>query len=277
MNRNAVVAGGGRGIGRAVAIELATRGARVGVLARTVAELDETVATIERRRGSAIALCADMSDENQVRGAFEHIASCVGPVDVLVNSAARCWPIGPFAEGSMSEWWQTLVVNLRGPVLASRAVLPSMIARRSGRIINIASSTRPYAYLSSYVVSKTALARFSQTLANEVRREGIFVFAVGPGTVRTAMAENSLAVPEGQKWIPWFARIFEEGLDVPMERPVQLICDLACGKADVLTGRFITVFDNLEGLRDLVNLEKIGASGTDRHTGRERDEILGSD
>jgi len=127
-------------------------------------------------------------------------------------------------------------------------VLPGMVARGRGRIDNIASGAQPYPYLSAYVTSKTALVRLSETLAAETRARGVHVFAVGPGTTRTAMSEHSLTSEEGRRWIPWFGRIFTEKLDVPMERPVRLVIDLASGHADALSGRYVTVFDDLDAL-----------------------------
>ena len=126
--------------------------------------------------------------------------------------------------------------------------LPGMISRRKGRIINVASSAIPVAYFSGYATSKAALVRFTETIAAEVRPHGISMFAVGPGTVRTQMAEHSLRSPDGQKWLPWFKRIFDEGLDVPVERPSRLVLELASGSAGSLSGRFISIWDDLDFL-----------------------------
>jgi NAD(P)-dependent dehydrogenase (short-subunit alcohol dehydrogenase family) len=246
--RVAVVTGGGRGIGRAVALALAQAGARVAALARTQSEIDETVALM-KRSGDAQAFAVDVTDTSGVRRAMDKVEATLGPVDVLVNNAGQLGRIGPFVESDPSEWWRVLDVNLRGPMLCTRAVLPGMMARGRGRIVNIASGVLPYPYLSAYVTSKTALVRFSETLAAETRARGVHVFAIGPGTTRTAMSEHSLTSTEGRQWIPWFGRIFTEKLDVPMERPVRLVVDLASGQADTLSGRYLTVFDDLAVLR----------------------------
>lgn len=246
--RVAVVTGAGRGIGRAVALALAQAGARVAALARTQSEIDETVALMKKCDG-AQAFAVDVTDTSGVRRAMEKVEATLGPVDVLVNNAGQLGRIGPFVESDPSEWWRVLDVNLRGPMLCTRAVLPGMMARGRGRIVNIASGVLPYPYLSAYVTSKTALVRFSETLAAETRARGVHVFAIGPGTTRTAMSEHSLTSKEGRQWIPWFGRIFTEKLDVPMERPVRLVVDLASGHADTLSGRYLTVFDDLAVLR----------------------------
>ena len=244
----AVVTGAGRGIGRAVVLGLAQAGAKVAVLARTRSEVDETAALVERSGGSARAFALDVTEGTTVPSVMGQIESALGPIDVLVNNAGQLGPIGPFAESDPVEWWRVLDTNLRGTMLCTRAVLPGMMQRRRGRIINIASGSLPLPYLSAYVTSKTALLRFTETIAAEVRAHGISLFAVAPGTTRTAMSEHSLYSEEGRRWIPWFSRIFEEKLDVPIERPAQLVVDLASGRADALSGRFLTVFDNLEAL-----------------------------
>jgi len=251
----AVVTGAGRGIGRAVAIALASAGAKVAVLARTQSQIDETAALIEKAGGMAHAFVADVTDAQVIQATMERIESALGPVDLLVNNAGRLGRIGPFVESDVAEWWQVLDTNLRGPMLWTRAVLPGMITRRRGRIVNIASRALPFPYLSAYVTSKTALLRFSETLAAEVKEQGVSVFAIAPGTTRTAMSEHSLTSEEGQRWIPWFGRIFEEKLDVPVERPAQLVVELASGRADALSGRFLTVFDDVGTL--LPHLQQI--------------------
>jgi NAD(P)-dependent dehydrogenase (short-subunit alcohol dehydrogenase family) len=245
--RVAVVTGAGRGIGRAVALALAQAGAKVAALARTRGEIEETAALI-KKSGSAQALAVDVTDTSGVHRAMATIEAALGPVDVLVNNAGQLGRIGPFADSDPDEWWRVFDVNVRGPMLCTRAVLPGMIARGRGRIVNIASGVLPYPYLTAYVTSKTALVRFSETLAAETRARGVQVFAIGPGTIRTTMSEHSVTSEEGRRWIPWFGRIFTEKLDVPMEWPVQLVVDLASGRADALSGRYVTVFDDLNAM-----------------------------
>jgi NAD(P)-dependent dehydrogenase (short-subunit alcohol dehydrogenase family) len=250
QDRVAVVTGGGRGIGRAIAQALAAAGAKVGVMARSANELAETVTLIEHAGGQARAFAADVSVPEAVRGALQAIESSLGPVDVLVNNAAAIKPFGPFWESDVDEWWRTMEVNVRGPLLCSHWVLPGMVARRRGRIINIASGAGAMAtpYYSSYGASKTALVRFTECVALETRPHGVSLFAISPGTVRTKMAEYSLTSQEGRKWLPWFSQIFEQNIDVPAERPASLVLELASGRADALSGKFISIYDDLDVL-----------------------------
>jgi len=245
----AVVTGAGRGIGRAIAIALANAGVKIAALARTQSEVGETATLIEKSGGKVQAFVADVTDEEGTRATINRAQTALGPVDLLVNNAGQLGRIGPFVEADPVEWWRVLDTNLRGPMLTTSAVLPGMISRRRGRIINIASSAVPLPYLSAYVTSKTALLRFTETIAAETRTQGVYVFAVGPGTIRTAMSEHSLYSEEGQKWIPWFARVFEEKLDVPVERPAQLVVKLASGSADALSGQLLSVSDDLNLLQ----------------------------
>lgn len=246
----ALVTGGGRGIGRAITQTLAAAGAVVAVLSRSTKELSETVRLVEQEGGRAAAYPADVTDEQAIQGAIHAIEQSLGPIDLLVNNAGTPKPLAPFAESDVTEWWRGMEVNLLGPIICTRHVLPGMISRHRGRIINISSGAGAMAmtHFSSYVCSKTALVRFTECLALENSPHGIAVFAIAPGTVQTAMTEYSLTSSEGQKWLPWFKRLFDEGFTVPPERPASLVLELASGRADSLTGRFVSVYDDLEQL-----------------------------
>lgn len=247
-NQIAVVTGGGRGIGRAIAQSLASAGAAVAVLARSQDELAETIGLIEKAGGRAGAFVADVTDPAAVRNAMRSVEEFLGPVDLLVNNAGAVQPLGPFEENSVEDWWRTMEVNVHGPLLCTHAVLAGMIARHSGRIINIASGagTVSAPYFSGYITSKTALIRFTECMAIETRKQGISCFAIEPGTVRTAMAEYSLNSEEGKKWLPWFGRIFEQKIDVPAERSARLVLELASGRMDALSGKFLSIYEDLD-------------------------------
>jgi NAD(P)-dependent dehydrogenase (short-subunit alcohol dehydrogenase family) len=234
----AVVTRGGRGLGRAFAQALAAAGYAVAVLSRSEAELAETVALIERSGGKASVFPADVTEAAAIDRAFADIERSLGPIELLVNNAGVVGPLGPFTQSDAGAWWRTLEVNLQGQILCAHRALPGMIARRGGRIIIIASGggATMLPYFSAYVTSKAALIRFSECLAFEAKDHGIAVFAMGPGTVRTATSEYSLNSPEGRTWLPWFRAIFDEGRDLPPERPAELLVTLASGKADVLSG-----------------------------------------
>jgi NAD(P)-dependent dehydrogenase (short-subunit alcohol dehydrogenase family) len=209
----AIVTGGGRGIGRAIAIGLASASASVGVVARSEDQITESAGQIAEVGGRAIAVPADVSDPEAVEQMVQEVERVLGPVDLLVNNAGLAGPIGPTWEADPDEWWRCMEVNLRGPMLCSRAVLPGMISRGVGRIVNVASGAGTFAipYLGAYVTSKTALIRLTEILAAEAAEHGVKVFAIEPGTVRTDMAEYALGSEEGRRWMPWFRDNFEQG------------------------------------------------------------------
>ena len=246
----AVVTGAGRGIGRSIAQELAAAGAAVAVVARSAGELSETVSRIRRAGGRAESFPGDVANPAEVAGALREIERLLGPVDLLVNNAGILGPIAPFWETDPAEWWRVAEVDLRGPMMTTHAVLAGMVSRRRGRIVNIASgaAVAPFTYYSAYVASKTALLRFTECVAAEAKPFGVFAFAVEPGTVRTAMSERSADSPEGKKWIPSFRRIFEDGLDSPPERVARRVVEVALGRADRLSGRYLPLADDLGAL-----------------------------
>jgi NAD(P)-dependent dehydrogenase (short-subunit alcohol dehydrogenase family) len=255
----AFVTGAGRGIGRAIAQSLAAAGAVVAVTSRSADELNETVRLIEKDGGRAVAYPADVTDAAQIQFTVTAIEASLGPIDVLVNNAGSPGPLKPLLETEVADWWRAMEVNMLGPLLCTRLVLPGMASRRRGRIINVSSGagTNAIPFFSSYVCGKTAVIRFSECLALETKPYGITVFSIAPGTVRTAMSEYSLNSPEGKKWLPWFKRIFDEGLVVPPERPAELVLELSSGRFDSLSGRFLSIYDDLdELLKSAADLEQ---------------------
>jgi len=157
-----------------------------------------------------------------------------------VNAAGFGPPFGPTWETDSDEWWRNVEVNLKGPMLCCKAVVTGMIARGQGRIINVASGagTVSIPYMSAYVTSKAALIRFTEVFADELRPHGVSVFAIQPGTVRTAMAEELMQSASGKRWLPWFKKIFDEKRDDSSVPGQNLVLYLASGEADALSGRF---------------------------------------
>jgi NAD(P)-dependent dehydrogenase (short-subunit alcohol dehydrogenase family) len=216
---------------------------RVAVAARTVTQIEETAAAIRDRGGHAIAIEADVTDERAVETLWSTVEDRLGPVDLLINNAGYGRPFGPAWECEPAEWWRNLEVNLKGAYLCCAFALRAMTARKRGRIINVASGagTVSIPYMSAYVTAKAALIRLTEVLADEARAHGVCLFAIQPGTVRTAMSEDLMNSEAGSKWLPWFGEIFEEGKDDSFDPAVALVRYLASGKADALSGRFFSV------------------------------------
>jgi NAD(P)-dependent dehydrogenase (short-subunit alcohol dehydrogenase family) len=172
----------------------------------------------------------------------------LGPVDLLVNNAGAAAPLGPAWENPPDKWWRCSEVNLRGPFLCSRAVLPGMVARRRGRIISVASRAglKPWPHASGYAIGKAAVIRLCENLALEAGEHGIRVFAIQPGGVHTAMWDAAAADPGDEKWLGGqFGRLVREKRGSPPERAADLVVLLASGQADALSGRFINVDDDI--------------------------------
>ena len=246
----AVVTGASRGLGRAYATAFADAGAAVAVVARGVKELGSVAKELASRGGRALPITADVTDADAAQRAADYILESLGPVDLLVNAAGLGTPMGPFADASIDRWWRTIEVNVKGPALWSRALLPTMMARGSGRIINLASIAggRGIPNWSAYATSKTALIRLSETLALEGSARGVRVFPIHPGTVRTSMTEEALASPEARRLVPTLAAIFDRGQDISVEESVAFVLRIARGEADALSGRLISVQDDLASL-----------------------------
>lgn len=169
-SQDAVVTGGGRGIGRVIAQQLAAAGVAVAIVARTSDQLEQTASLIKTAGGSVSAWAADVTDEKRINEIMAAVEESSGPITLLVNNAGRSSSSGPVWEGDPDEWWRDVEVNLRGPFLCTRAVLPGMISRRKGRIVNIASNVgiRPAPYATAYSCSKAALLRFTDSVAESV-------------------------------------------------------------------------------------------------------------
>ena len=244
----AIVTGGGRGIGRAIARRLAGAGARVAVVARTAEQLDETVALIKEAGGHAVACPADVTDGAAIERVVTQVEEQLGPVDLLVNNAGVAGPGGPVWENDPDRWWHCIDVNLRGPFLCSRAVLPGMIARGHGRIVTVASGNglEAMAYASGYAVSKAAVIRLCENLALETKEHNISVFVIHPGGVHTAMWDAIAADPADEKWFGGMCRrMIEEERGGPPEPAADLVALLASGQADTLSGCYISVGDGV--------------------------------
>ena len=248
--KTALVTGGGRGIGRAIALRLVKAGFRVAITARTSEQLDETVAL---SKGAITSVTADMADPEAIRAMIAQVEQRLGSIDLLVNNAGWGGTFEPIWESDPQQWWRCLEVNLRGPYECSRAVLPAMIARHQGCIINIASGAGGHAIenMSAYVASKTALIRLTEQIAVEAKPYGVSAFAIRPGVVRTAMVE------EARQKIPMIQNALNKGLESPPEAAADLVAYLATGKASRLSGRlFDVVHDPQEMVDRAAEIEK---------------------
>lgn len=238
--RCAIVTGAASGIGRATAIHLAQDGAAVACLDASE-DVQETVAAIKAEYGTARGAVVDVRDEASITEVVAAVEDELGPVRVLANVAG----VLRFAHTHTStvEEWDLLVdVNLKGPFLMCRAVIPSMIANGGGSIVNVASSAGMFgqAYTAAYCASKGGLVMFSKSLAVEYVKQNIRVNTVAPGGVKTAMT-TKVDFPEGMDFSLIQKTIAADNRMLDPESPAALIAYLASDEADGITGAAIPI------------------------------------
>ena len=244
----AIITGAGRGIGRALAVEFARNGARVIACARTEADIQETAALIAKEGGQCLPLRTDVADRRQVEGMVEQAIQRFGRVDVLFNNAARIPVIDGLWEVDPDLWWEEVTVNLRGPMLCTRAVLPHMMKRNAGIIINMAGGTE-IPGRTSYCCSKVALGRMTSLLAKELESAGsaVLVFSMGPGLVKTKRTRVEAETPQGIRWNPGTKKAFDAGKDRPPEDCAKAAIKLLKRAGPELAGKFFAASEVLAG------------------------------
>jgi len=194
----ALITGGGRGIGKAVALAYAREGARLAICARTALEIQQTEKEIKALGAECLAAACDVSLEDPVVQLVKSVHERFRKIDVLVNNAGVMTRPAPLVELETKKWDYTISVNLRGPFLVTKAVLPLMMRQKSGSIISVSSmiGRGAYANFCAYAVSKWGIEGFTQTLAAELRPYGIRVNSVEPGMVATKMTGYQGSKPE---------------------------------------------------------------------------------
>jgi NAD(P)-dependent dehydrogenase (short-subunit alcohol dehydrogenase family) len=197
----AIVTGGGTGIGREIARLLAREGASVAVCGRTAATLEET-ATLAATGGKARAFPCDVTRPEPVARLVQQVEESFGPVSILVNNAGIA-RFAPLWQLSVEDFDAMMDVNVKGAFLCSRAVIPGMIERKRGRILNVASvaGVRPYPNQGGYVASKHAILGLSKVMALELQPHGIQVQTLSPGGVDTALSRGSRNDVDFSDWM----------------------------------------------------------------------------
>ena len=248
QDKNVLITGAGRGIGKRLALGFAEAGARVGLLARTQAELDLAKLEIEHAGGNALRMRADVRDLEQVAAAVDRMRAVFGGVDVLIAAAGVPGPIGSLLTTKPKAWAETIEINLIGVVNACRAVLPHMVEKRSGKIIVVAGSggTTSRPNFSAYAASKAALVRFAECLADEVRDHNVQVNGIMPGAAHSHMTDEILHAGEeraGAKEIEEAEQVSLTG-GVSPEKQKQLALFLASENSNHISGKLIHVNDD---------------------------------
>jgi len=246
----ALVTGASTGIGRHLVEGLAARGVAVAGLARTEDRLVAAMAEVAEATGArTLAVPADVTDRRAVDRAVARVADVLGRVDLLVNNAGLIDAAEvPVWEADADQWWDVVTSHIRGAQLMVRAVVPGMLARGHGRVVNLASgmSIRANRDYSAYSVAKTGLMRLTETLAVSLGGSGVHAFDVAPGVVDTPMTRSMEMWRDFTDW-------------TPPERVVELIAAVAAGELDAWSGRFLRA-----GADDLATLRGVAPEDTAR-------------
>lgn len=242
-NRVAVIAGAGRGIGKAIALAYAREAARLILAARTGDQLAAVALQCRQAGGEALPVVTDMADWQQVQNLIATSIKEFGQVDILVNSAGVYGPIGPSAQVDVAAWTKAVEINLFGTFHLCRAVMSHMMERKQGKIILLGGggATTPLPNFSSYAASKAGVARLADTLAEELKDYNIQVNVIAPGLVDTGLQDEVLAA--GSRAGGLFEKIKqarESGTGaVSPEIAASLAVFLASGASGKLTGKLI--------------------------------------
>ncbi len=225
-DKTALVTGAGRGIGRAVALGLASAGADLALLARSQPELDEVAEHAKALGARAVVVVpTDLADQTAVAAAIQHVQRECGVIDILINNAAVVQPMGPTVDIDAAEWAAAITVNLVSPVQLTLALLPDMLRRRWGRIVNVTakSAAAPSQLIggNAYTTSKAALETHTLNLAAELADTGVTVNAFRPGVVDTAIHDWVRSQPAeriGEGLRNQFIKFKESGMLISPER-----------------------------------------------------------
>ena len=247
-----LVTGAGRGIGKRLAIGFAKLGARIGLLARSKAELDAAHLEIEHSGGNALRIRADVCDFEQVHTAVDRMRVHYGHIDAVICAAGILGPIGPFIDSPVKLWMEALNTNLLGVANTCRAVVPHMAERRTGKIIVLAGpgaeTGRPN--FSAYSVSKTAVARFAEVLAEELSESNVQINCINPGGTYTSITDEILSAGARAGWKETEAasQVRVTG-GTPPDKQMELFQFLASEDSNHISGKLLNVNDDWKKLQ----------------------------
>jgi 3-oxoacyl-[acyl-carrier protein] reductase len=247
-DKAAIVTGSGHGLGRAIAEAFADQGANVALFSRSEADLNDVARSIDARGGKSLVVAGDVSKEEDVALLVRRTIERFGTVDILVNNAAIIGPPRFLDDTDAQQWLETININLNGLFYCCRAVLPTMVKQRAGKIINVTSGlgSRPYARFCAYGVSKAGANQLTRFLAEEFSEANIQVNAMDPGVMDTPMQEKIRgegAEKLGQEIFHRFKSLKEHGELRDPARVAQLAVYLASSESNHINGRIMSLSD----------------------------------
>lgn len=242
-NKTAIITGAGRGIGKAFALRFAAEGASLVLSARSRDELHHTVREIEDVGGRAIGFVCDVSQPHDVQELIDTALRTFGAIDILLNNAGVQGEIGLLHEVQPENWKNVIGINLLGTCFCMSTVLPHMIERRKGKIVNLSGggATSPRVRFSAYAASKAAVVRLTETVAEEMKEFSIDVNAIAPGAINTRMTREVIdaGLRSGAKEFHEAEERWLNGGHTP-ERAVELALFLASDASDGITGKLLS-------------------------------------
>jgi NAD(P)-dependent dehydrogenase (short-subunit alcohol dehydrogenase family) len=253
-NKNILVTGAGRGIGKRLALGFARLGARIALVGRSKAEIDLAHIEIEQTGGDALRIRADVTDPEQLALAVDRTRVVFGSaVDILICAAGTAGYLNSFLQTPLRTWTETIQINLLGVVHSCRAVLPSMVDKRAGKIIVLAcdSDVAPNLHFSAYATSKTAVVRFVETLAAEVADHNIQINCLDPGPAYTNLTDEIIrAESRLEPKVVSAAKETRQTGGVAPDKQLEYAAFLASEQSNHITGKLIHVTDDWKKLRN---------------------------
>jgi NAD(P)-dependent dehydrogenase (short-subunit alcohol dehydrogenase family) len=246
-NQCAIVTGASQGLGFEIARCYLAAGANLAICARNEVQLNQALATLKRSAvegQTVIAVPADVSSQSEVSALVDAAIEQLGHVDILVNNAGIIGPAGPIESSDWQEWLRTIEINLLGSILLCRAVLPHLKQRQRGKIIQISGggATSPMPGLSAYAVSKAAIVRFVETLAEETRTDSIDVNAIAPGVLDTRMLDQMLAAGAEKIGGAFYERLSQQKKNgaTPLQAAADLAVFLGSAASNGISGKLLS-------------------------------------